>query len=121
MLSIFEINYLEDAVLKTILALSAACLLLFVIIAQAAPEANRIEISYEAPKNPEHSKIYDDLKKEYGRYHAENISLPNALNILGYGPPLRIDNGLGGYLEFLGLGRSFDTITTWSESVKCKV
>ena len=62
-MSIFEINYLEDAVLKTILALSAACLLLFVIIAQAAPEANRIEISYEAPKNPEHSKIYDDLKE----------------------------------------------------------
>jgi len=63
MFGIFEINYLEDAALKTILALSAACLLVFVLIAQAAPEANRIEIAYEAPENPEHTKIYDDLKK----------------------------------------------------------
>jgi len=63
MFGIIEINYLEDTVLKTNKALSAACLLVFVIIAHAAPEANRIEISYEAPKNPEHTKIYDDLKE----------------------------------------------------------
>ena len=63
MFSIFKINALEDTILKTILALSVACLLLFVMNAHAAPEANRIEITYEVPENPAHSKIYEDLKE----------------------------------------------------------
>ncbi|MDX2428754.1 MAG: DUF4344 domain-containing metallopeptidase [Xanthomonadales bacterium] len=49
--------------MKPILALSVASLLLFAMDAHAAPEANRIEISYEVPENPAHSKIYEDLKE----------------------------------------------------------
>ena len=63
MFSIFEIDSLEDTILKTILALSVACLLLFAMNAHAAPEANRIQITYEVPENPAHSKIYEDLKE----------------------------------------------------------
>jgi hypothetical protein len=37
--------------------------LLSVINVHAAPGANRIEITYEAPENPAHSKIYEDLKE----------------------------------------------------------
>ena len=49
--------------MKTILALSASGLLAFMTIAHAEPEANRIEITYEAPENPAHSKIHEDLKE----------------------------------------------------------
>lgn len=49
--------------MKPIMALSVACLLLFAMHAHAAPEVNRIEIAYEAPENPAHSKIYADLKE----------------------------------------------------------
>jgi len=63
MFGIFEIHCLEDIVLKTISALIAAGLLVFVVIAHAAPEANKIEITYEVPENPAHSKIYEDLKE----------------------------------------------------------
>ena len=49
--------------MKTILALSVACLLLFAVDAYAAPEANRIVITYEAPENPAHTEIYEDLKE----------------------------------------------------------
>jgi len=49
--------------LKTIMALITAGLLVFVISAHAAPKVNRIEIAYEAPKNPAHTKIYEDLKE----------------------------------------------------------
>ena len=37
--------------------------LLSVINVHAAPGANRIEITYEAPENPAHSEIYEDLKE----------------------------------------------------------
>jgi len=63
MFGIFEINYLEDIVLKTIMALIASGLLVFVISANAAPEINRIKITYEVPKNPAHTRIYEDLKE----------------------------------------------------------
>ena len=63
MFGMFEINSLEDTILKTILALIIACLLLFAMKAHAAPEANKIEITYEVPENPAHSKIYEDLKE----------------------------------------------------------
>ena len=49
--------------MKTILTLITAGLLVFVITAHAAPKANKIEITYEAPENPAHSKIYQDLKE----------------------------------------------------------
>jgi len=41
----------------------AASLLTIVINAQATPEANRIEITYDPPKDPAHSEIYEDLKE----------------------------------------------------------
>jgi len=63
MFSIFEINFLEDTVLKTTIALIAAGLLVIVKIAHAAPEANRIEITYEVPENPAHTQIYEDMKE----------------------------------------------------------
>lgn len=49
--------------MKTTLTLVAACLLVLAMNAHAAPETNRIEITYEAPDNPAHSKIYEDLKE----------------------------------------------------------
>ena len=49
--------------LKTILALNAAVFLVFVTGLHAAPGANRIEITYEAPENPAHAEIYEDLKE----------------------------------------------------------
>jgi hypothetical protein len=61
MFGIFEINSMEDTVLKTILALSVAFLLFFAMNAHAASETYKIEISYEVPENPAHSKIYDNL------------------------------------------------------------
>jgi hypothetical protein len=60
---IFEINDPEFTIVNTILPLVAAGLLAFATIAHAAPEANRIEIAYEKPENPAHSKIYEDLKE----------------------------------------------------------
>lgn len=49
--------------MRSKLFIIAAGLLLFVMAVQAAPEANRIEINYDTPKNPAHSKIYEDLKE----------------------------------------------------------
>lgn len=49
--------------LRSLLALGAACLLAFVTAAHAAPEAKRITIAYEAPDNPAHQKIHDDLRE----------------------------------------------------------
>ena len=53
----------EDAPVKTILALLAAGLLSFGASAHAAPGANRVEIAYQEPDNPAHSKIYADLRE----------------------------------------------------------
>jgi hypothetical protein len=49
--------------LKFNLSLIAAGLLVFVMTAQAAPEANRISITYDPPENPAHFKIYEDVKE----------------------------------------------------------
>jgi hypothetical protein len=80
--------------------------------------ANQHEISWRV-NMPWRWPRYEELKKKYGRYHAENFHLPNALSVLGYGRALMIDNGLGGHLETLGLAKSFETKTIWSERVKC--
>ena len=63
MFGMFEIDYLEDIALKTILNLITVGLLVFVLSAHAAPKANRIEIVYEAPETPANTKIYEDLKE----------------------------------------------------------
>lgn len=49
--------------MKTILTLITASLLVFVMRALAAPEANSIKITYEKPDNPAHFYIYEDLKE----------------------------------------------------------
>lgn len=49
--------------MKLNLSLIAAGLMVFVMTAQATPEANRINITYDAPENPAHSQIYEDVKE----------------------------------------------------------
>jgi len=59
---------------------------------------------------------YESLFEKYGSYHAENFPLPNYLSMVS-GPQycLRIDNGLGGYLETLGIAKPFLVWSEWSE------
>lgn len=61
---------------------------------------------------------YESLFEKYGEYHAENFPLPNYLSMAS-GPQycLRIDNGLGGYLETLGLATPFLVWSEWSEEI----
>lgn len=49
--------------MRSKLSVIAAGLLVFAMAVQAAPEANRIEINYDPPKDPAHSPIYEDLKE----------------------------------------------------------
>jgi hypothetical protein len=49
--------------MKSILGLGVACLLVWAASAYAAPQSSRIEISYEEPDNPAHSKIYEDIRE----------------------------------------------------------
>jgi hypothetical protein len=51
----------DYAILRNVMTLIFGCLLSVIVTAEAAPEANRIQISYEKPENPAHSKIYQDL------------------------------------------------------------
>lgn len=60
---------------------------------------------------------YASLTKKYGTPHAESFPLPNAKSLL-FGPnyALYVDNGLGHYLEEVGIARSFLAFGEWSES-----
>jgi len=59
---------------------------------------------------------YDSLFQKYGKYHAQQFSLPNAKSIL-FGSPhcLRMDDGLGGYLANLDIAKPFLVYSEWVE------
>jgi hypothetical protein len=66
MLSLVEINYVEDTVVKTTLALIAAGLLVInttAMTAFAASETNLISITYDQPKNPAQTRIFEYVKE----------------------------------------------------------
>jgi hypothetical protein len=61
---------------------------------------------------------YESLYAEYGDYHAQCFSLPNALSVL-LGPRfcLRMDDGLGEYLAQIGLAKSFMVRSEWHDCI----
>ena len=60
---------------------------------------------------------YASLTKKYGTPHAESFPLPNVRSLfLGSSHALYVDNGLGHYLEEVGIARSFLAFAEWSES-----
>lgn len=62
---------------------------------------------------------YKDIKATYGTFYAEIIPFPNAMSLLNLGPPMFLPNALGGELEKQGLAKSFQTITSWEETLNC--
>ena len=64
---------------------------------------------------------YKDIKAKHGTFYAEIIPFPNAMSLLDLGPPMFLPNALGGELEKQGLAKSFQTITSWQETLNCKV
>jgi hypothetical protein len=59
---------------------------------------------------------YESLTKKYGTPHAESFPLPNVRTLLlGREYALYVDNGLGHYLEEVGIARSFLAFGEWSE------
>jgi hypothetical protein len=62
---------------------------------------------------------YASLTKKYGSPHAESFPLPNVRSlVLGHDHGLYVDNGLGHYLEEVGIARSFLAFAEWSEAAK---
>jgi hypothetical protein len=60
---------------------------------------------------------YASLTRKYGSPHAESFPLPNARSLLsGDEHALYVDNGLGHYLEEVGIARSFLAFGEWSEA-----
>jgi hypothetical protein len=61
---------------------------------------------------------YAEILERYGSYHAQNFPLPSARSLL-VDPTyeLTLDDGLGGYLETVGLAKSFLAYSTWEEEV----
>lgn len=59
---------------------------------------------------------YAELFAKYGDHHAQNFPIPNA-RVFIQGPKycLRMDDGLGGHLETLGLAKSFLVYSDWEE------
>lgn len=59
---------------------------------------------------------YDELYETYGRHHAQNFALPNVRSVL-FGPQhqLRVDDGLGGHLQALGVTRPFLVYAEWGD------
>ena len=68
---------------------------------------------------PINFEIYKDIKATYGTFYAEIIPFPNAISLLDLGPPMFLPNALGGELEKQGLAKSFQTITSWEETLNC--
>ena len=61
---------------------------------------------------------YTSLFRQYGDYHAQCFSLPNAKSLLfGSRYCLRLDDGLGGYLVTLGIAKPFLAYSEWTEEL----
>jgi hypothetical protein len=59
---------------------------------------------------------YPSLREKYGNPHAESFPLPNLKSLLlGRRHALFVDNGLGQYLEELGLAKRFLAYAEWTE------
>lgn len=59
---------------------------------------------------------YDELFEKHAHYHAQNFALPNLSSVLlDRGRALRIDDGLGGHLQELGLARPFLVYAEWRD------
>ena len=59
---------------------------------------------------------YDVIFKKYGAYHAQCFPIPNAWSVLFDAEhALRMDDGLGGSLTELGLGKPFLVYSEWTE------
>ncbi len=59
---------------------------------------------------------YDSLREKYGNPHAESFPLPNIQSIFGGRErALFVDNGLGQYLEELGLAKHFVAFAEWPD------
>lgn len=68
---------------------------------------------------------YRRIKQRYGSYEKEIFPIPNLLSVLtntfqlGSAQPLYLPNALGGELERVGLAKSFNVTSEWSESINC--
>ena len=59
---------------------------------------------------------YASLQAKYGNPHAESFPLPSLRSlVLGRHHALYVDNGLGQYLEQLGLAKSFLAFAEWTD------
>jgi hypothetical protein len=60
---------------------------------------------------------YASLESKYGDPHAESFPIPSLRSLIfGEEHALFIDNGLGAYLEEIGLAKSFLAFAEWSEN-----
>ncbi|MEM7624371.1 MAG: hypothetical protein AAF333_01950 [Planctomycetota bacterium] len=75
----------------------------------------RVEIPWTWP-------TYDELHEKYGYFHAQNFALPNARSVL-MGPryQLRVDDGLGGHLQAMGVTRPFLVYAEWHDAMQLTV
>lgn len=68
---------------------------------------------------------YQEIHKRYGSYDKEIFPIPNMLSIISrtfginLGPPLYLPNALGGELERMGLAKSFEVSSHWTEELIC--
>lgn len=70
----------------------------------------RAEVPWRWPR-------YAELMRQYGRFRAEVVPVPNLASAFHRGRPLLLSNGLGGYLEEAGMARQFQAYAEWDESV----
>ncbi len=62
---------------------------------------------------------YEQVRAEYGKYHARTFALPNARSVLfGSKYCLYLDDGLGAYLEEQELAESFLVYSQWEQVIE---
>ncbi len=61
---------------------------------------------------------YQSLHDKYGDYHAQSFRLPNARSMIqGQEHCLHVDDGLGGYLDTIGLAKPFLVFSEWEQTI----